>query len=140
MNRPKLTASSRTAEKRLVAPGGSAAVGRLSSGASRENGSDKPAKGTPKKESGKKGAVKPLESGELKSKEDVRNFVLNIRDRMADDGLAAIHALSALNCILASADVYKLMDSESKEIARDIYLRIKQAGIQVRNPSILFQE
>jgi hypothetical protein len=84
--------------------------------------------------------TKIVEAGELKSKEDLKGFLLTIRDRMQDDGLAAIHALSALNFVLNGPDVYRLMDNEGKEIARDIFLRIKQAGLQLRNPSLLFQE
>lgn len=93
----------------------------------------------PKKDA-KKPSTKIVEAGELKSKEDLKGFLLSIRDRMQDDGLSAIHALSALNFVLNSADVYRLMDNEGKEIARDIFLRIKQAGIQLRNPSLLFQD
>ncbi len=88
----------------------------------------------------KKASTKIVEAGELKSKDDLKGFLLSIRDRMQDDGLAAIHALSALNSVLNSADVYRLLDNEGKEIARDIFLRIKLAGLQLRNPALLFQE
>jgi hypothetical protein len=59
---------------------------------------------------------------------------------MQDDGLSAIHALSALSSVLNSPDVYRLLDNEGKEIARDIFLRIKQSGLQLRNPALLFQD
>lgn len=88
----------------------------------------------------KKPTTKIVEAGELKSKDDLKAFLVSIRDRMQDDGLAAIHALSALNSVLNSADVYRLLDNEGKEVARDVFLRIKQAGLQLRNPVLLFQE
>ena len=33
---------------------------------------------------------------------------------------------------------YCLKAAENKEIARDVWLRLKQAGLQLRNPPILF--
>ena len=97
-------------------------------------------KPTKAKKEGKKITTKIIEAGELKSKEDLKGYLVMIRDRMQDDGLSAIHALSALNFVLTSPDIYRLIDNESKEIARDIFLRIKQTGLQIRNPGLLFQE
>ena len=75
---------------------------------------------------------------EIKSKEDLREFLLNIRDKMADGSAAPIYALSALNHVMTLPNVYDVLDKENKETARDIWLRLRQAGFQLKNPPLLF--
>jgi hypothetical protein len=70
---------------------------------------------------------------------DLHSFLLNLRDRMSDETVAPIFALSALNQILNQPDIYKLMKQDSKELARDIWLRLKQAGLHVNAPVLLFE-
>lgn len=79
------------------------------------------------------------ESLSLSTSKDLRDFLLNIRDRLGESQAAIINAVSAMNHILNHPDIYELLDKESKEIARDIWLRIKQAGVQLRNPPLLFE-
>jgi hypothetical protein len=98
----------------------------------------------PKKESKKAAAPKTngVESenfGAISTKEDLKTFLLGIRDRLADQSAAAIYAVSAINFALNLPTIYTLLDNENKEIARDIWLRVKQSGMQLRNPPLLFQ-
>ena len=72
------------------------------------------------------------------SSAELKEFLENIRDRMTDGTAAPIYAVSILNHLLSIEEVYSLLDKDSKEIARDIWLRIKQAGLQVKNPPMLF--
>lgn len=78
--------------------------------------------------------------GKISTTAELRAFLEGLRDKMADDGAPAIYALSAMNHVLTLPTVYSLLDNETKEIARDIWLRIKQSGFQVRNPVLLFGE
>jgi hypothetical protein len=72
------------------------------------------------------------------TKTDLKNFLLNIRDKMTEQTAAPIYAATAMNQVLNMPEVYELLDKTNKEIARDIWLRLKQAGMQVRNPPMLF--
>jgi hypothetical protein len=74
----------------------------------------------------------------ISNKEELRTFLLSIRDKMTEQVAAPIYAVSALNYVLNLPNVCALIDNETKEIARDIWLRIKQSGMQVRNPPFLF--
>ena len=85
-------------------------------------------------------AVKDEQSAGFDTKESLKEFLLNIRDKMAERIGAPVYALSALNYIMNSPRVYELFDNESKEIARDIWLRLKQAGFQLKDPPLLFEE
>lgn len=78
------------------------------------------------------------QSGEMKSASDLKSFLLCVRDGMADDTVAPIYAVSAINNILSNSKIYKMLDKENKELARDIWLRIKQSGMQLKNPPMLF--
>ncbi len=74
----------------------------------------------------------------IKSKADLKAFLLNVRDKLADETAAPIYAVSALNCVMSDPGVYALLNKENKELARDIWLRIKQAGFHMENPRLLF--
>ena len=93
----------------------------------------KPAKGKAAKEAGETSTTSTIAT-----KTDLKNFLLNIRDKMTEQVAAPIYAASAMNQVLNMPEVYDLLDKTNKEIARDIWLRLKQAGMQVRNPPMLF--
>ncbi|MFM1847820.1 MAG: hypothetical protein RL417_1294 [Pseudomonadota bacterium] len=76
--------------------------------------------------------------GDISSKAELKTFLLNVRDKMADGAAAAIYSLSAMNFVMNLPDIHGLLDNENKELARDIWLRLKQAGVQLRNPPMLF--
>lgn len=75
---------------------------------------------------------------ELQTSADLRTFLQSLRDKMGDDSAPAVYALSAVNHLLSLDNIYDILDNENKEIARDIWLRIKQSGFNVRNPPMLF--
>ncbi len=95
----------------------------------------------PKKEPAKK----PVKSGngaeptDITTKEELKNFLLSIRDKMREQTAASIFAITAVHHVLGLPNIYTLLDNENKEIARDIWLRLKQSGIQVKNPPMLFR-
>ena len=94
------------------------------------------------KESKAKGTKEDGESldgfGKLASKADLKSFLLSVRDRLADQSLAPIYAVTAVRYALNQPQVYEWLDNENKEMARDIWLRLKQVGLQLRNPPLLF--
>ncbi|MBX7145593.1 MAG: hypothetical protein K1X79_14170 [Oligoflexia bacterium] len=77
--------------------------------------------------------------GEITTKEQLKTFLVEVRDRLADQSAAAVYAVTAINHMMSLPSIYSLLDNETKEIARDIWLRIKQSGMQLRNPPLLFQ-
>lgn len=76
--------------------------------------------------------------GEVSTKADLKTFLLNVRDKMAEGVAPGINSLSAMNFIMNLPEIHTLLDNENKELARDIWLRLKQAGFQLRNPPMLF--
>lgn len=91
-----------------------------------------------KAKSSKNGADENAGFENISSKTDLKNFLLNVRDKMAEEVAAPVYALSAINHVMTLPGIYNLLDNENKEIARDIWLRLKQSGMQLRNPPILF--
>jgi hypothetical protein len=77
---------------------------------------------------------------EITSKAKLKEYLLNIRDKMTEGVSAPIYSLTAMNYVLNLPKIYTLLDEANKEIARDIWLRIKQAGFKIKNPSLLFAE
>ncbi len=72
--------------------------------------------------------------------EDLKKFLSMIRDRMSDGSCPASYALSALSHVLTLPNVYQTMTDDNREIARDIWLRLKQAGFHIKSPPMLFEE
>ena len=85
-------------------------------------------------------AVMSASAGTISSKADLEAFLLNVRDKMDDESVSAVYALAAVNYIMGLPEVYSWLSDETKEIARDIWLRLKLAGLQIRNPPMLFGE
>lgn len=77
---------------------------------------------------------------EITSKAKLKSYLLNLRDKMTEDVAAPVYTLIAMNDLMNIPKIYSYLDEPNKEIARDIWLRIKQAGFQVKNPQLLFSE
>ena len=69
---------------------------------------------------------------------ELKEFLLSIRDKLDDRSAAPIIVLAAMNHVMNLNGIVELLDKECKELARDIWLRLKQAGIHVKNPPLLF--
>lgn len=85
-----------------------------------------------------KAATESAVVGDILNEADLKVSLLNIRDKMAEQVAASVYAVSAINQILTTPELYKLLNEENKELSRDIWLRIKQSGFQLANPPMLF--
>ncbi len=93
-------------------------------------------KGVAGEKNGSTAVSEPM--GPLTSTQDLKTFLLALRDKMVEGQSAAIYAVSAMNHVLTLPKIGDYLDNENKELARDIWLRIKQSGMQLRNPPMLF--
>ena len=92
-----------------------------------------------KKEAAKK--VKTTDTAlDVSTAAEMKTFLTNVRDKLVDGTSPPVYALTALNTFLQHSSIYELLTPENKELARDIWLRIKQAGFQIKNPPLLFDE
>lgn len=82
------------------------------------------------------GAVK--DETQIQNSDDLKRFLRSVIDKMSDDQAPPIYGAAAINHLLTRPDIYDLLDNENKELARDVWLRLKSAGFQLRNPPILF--
>ena len=76
--------------------------------------------------------------GEVTSAADLKAFLQSVRDKMTEEVAAPIYVVSLVNYVLSTPEISQHLNDENKEIARDLWLRLKQAGMQVRNPPMLF--
>lgn len=83
-------------------------------------------------------AEKGLGSDQISNSDELKTLLLNIRDKMSDGSGAPIYSLSAINHVLCLPNIYTLLNDENKELARDIWLRLKSSGMQLKSPPILF--
>jgi hypothetical protein len=96
---------------------------------------------TKNKKEGKAGEEKQpsaLNGGTVSSAADLKTYLQSMRDKMTDESAAPVYVMTAMNNVLNLPQIYDFLDNDNKEIARDIWLRLKQAGLQLRNPPLLF--
>ena len=77
---------------------------------------------------------------QISSKDDLKKFLGMLLSRMDADQAAPIYVLTMMNHLLTLPDIYQFLDEENKETARAVWLRMKQKGMQLRNPPMLFGE
>ena len=71
---------------------------------------------------------------------ELKVFLQSVLDKFKDSQLPSVHAMSAINFCLNRPKTKELFTTENREIARDLWLRIKQSGMQVKNPPLLFSD
>ena len=88
----------------------------------------------------KRNANENVDSSEKKisTESELKEFLLNVRDKLTDGSAAPVYVFTALNYVMNLENIYSLLTKENKELARDIWLRLKQAGIQLKTPPLLF--
>lgn len=78
--------------------------------------------------------------GSIASRGELKQFLQTLRDRVGDGQASPIHVMTALNHVMHTPELCPLLDDESKEIARDLWLRLKQSGLQMHTPPLLFSD
>lgn len=68
---------------------------------------------------------------------ELKNFLIALQDKMNGDA-APIFAVSAMNHVLSLPDIYNYLDTESRELMRAIWLKLKSSGATLRQPPLLF--
>ncbi len=76
----------------------------------------------------------------ITNRADLKKFLTHVQDKMMNDAAPPLYVMSALNYVLNHPNVYELMDQECREIARELWLRLKKSGLQLRNPPLLFPD
>ena len=76
--------------------------------------------------------------GKISTAADLKTFLRALLDKMKEESAAPIYIVGAMNYVLNLPEIYQCLDNENRELARDVWLRLKQSGLQVRNPPLLF--
>ena len=84
------------------------------------------------------GPSEEMSFGTITTKADLKAFLANVVDKMSDQVAAPIYAMAAMQHVFNLPNIYELLDKTNREVARDIWLRLKQSGMQVRNPPMIF--
>ena len=75
---------------------------------------------------------------QIKSAKELKIFLTNIKNKLDDNSVSPIYAMTGLNSVLTMSNIYDLLDTNNKELAREIWLRLKKSGFQLNNPPMLF--
>ncbi len=74
----------------------------------------------------------------ISNKIELKEFLTGLRDKLGTHAVAPIYALTAMQYVFNLPGIYDLFDKANKELAQEIWLTLKQAGMQLKNPPMLF--
>jgi IS30 family transposase len=80
------------------------------------------------------------EIAQISTKADLKAFITEVHDRMMKEQAAPIFAMAAMQQIMTLENIYDLLDSQSKEILQEIWVKLSQSGFHLRKPPLLFGE
>jgi len=75
---------------------------------------------------------------DIKTADDLKKFLTALRDRMSDGACPIVFGLGSITHVLNLNNIDQLMNDENREIARNIWLRLKQSGLHIKAPPLLF--
>jgi len=80
------------------------------------------------------------EVAQITTKADLKAFITEVHEKMLKEQAAPIFAMSAMQQIMSLENIYDLLDSQSKEILQEIWVKLSQSGFHLRKPPLLFGE
>ena len=72
------------------------------------------------------------------SAEDLHAYLRLIQTKMEDESTPPVFCLASLNWALNTPKIYEYLNEANRELARELWLRIKQSGVRIRAPRLLF--
>ena len=85
-------------------------------------------------------SVEAKELSAITTKADLKAFITDVRDKMLKEQAAPIFAMAAMQQVMSLDNIYDLLDSQSKEILQEIWVKLQQSGFHLRKPPLLFGE
>lgn len=86
------------------------------------------------------GGKESKEISKISTKADLKAFITEVHEKMLKEQAAPIFAMAAMQQIMSLDNIYDLLDSQSKEILQEIWVKLQQSGFHLRKPPLLFGE
>lgn len=82
----------------------------------------------------------PREISQITTKADLKAFITEVHEKVLKEQAAPIFAMTAMQQVMSLENIYDLLDSQSKEILQEIWVKLSQSGFHLRKPPLLFGE
>jgi hypothetical protein len=82
----------------------------------------------------------PKEVVQITTKADLKAFITEVHDKVLKEQAPPVFAMAAMQQVMSLENVYDLLDSQSKEILQEIWVKLSQSGFHLRKPPLLFGE
>lgn len=80
------------------------------------------------------------EISHIATKADLKEFITEVHEKVLKEQAAPIFAMTAMQQVMSLENIYDLLDSQSKEILQEIWVKLSQSGFHLRKPPLLFGE
>ena len=82
----------------------------------------------PKAKEQENGAKESKELSRISTKADLKAFITEVHEKMLKEEAAPIFAMAAMQQIMSLDTIYDLLDSQSKEILQEFWVKLQQSG------------
>jgi hypothetical protein len=77
-------------------------------------------------------------TGQITTKAELRSFCAAVRDKLLKGEAPPIFAMTAMQFIMGLESINDLLDTQTKEILQEIWVKLSQSGFQLTKPPLLF--
>ncbi|MBL7661701.1 hypothetical protein JNK13_03005 [bacterium] len=72
------------------------------------------------------------------TKDEIKTYLTEIETQLTGNQLPSIHALLALDGVFRLPNAHEMLDEEVKTHAKNVWNKVKAAGLHLEDPPILF--
>ena len=93
-----------------------------------------------KNKAAKEGAAAEAACEKISSKNELKTYLAEIKEKLAAKKAAPVYVASSMQYIFTLPNIDEVMDKANLETCRGIWMKLKEAGMQLHNPPILFPD
>ena len=77
---------------------------------------------------------------QITTRAELKAFITEVHEKVLKDQSPPVFAMAAMQQVMTLEDIEELLDSQSKEILQEIWVKLSQSGFHLRKPPLLFGE
>ncbi len=77
-------------------------------------------------------------SPKVYTKKELQLFLADIGKRVLEPNSSYLHSVLAMNHLLRQANLPELLDTDTREQMKDLWIKLKSTGMQLNDPPLLF--
>jgi hypothetical protein len=81
-----------------------------------------------------------FEENKIYTRSEVREILDAIAHKIIESNTVYMHSMLLINKLLRLPNAREIFDADLKQLARDLWIKMKSTGLQLNDPPLLFAE